>query len=328
MKRLSEPSLSPSLWISLARSLRAQQWTKNLLIFVPLLTSHRIVEPEVAIHGLLMFLAFNLASSAAYIANDLLDREADRQHPQKRLRPFASGDAAVWSGLVAAPILLLAALAISLALPPGALLVLAAYGTLSLCYSLFLKQRVLLDVFALSVLYTLRIVAGHESTGVVYSAWLLSFSMFIFLSLALAKRVSELHNLRDRGLQAADHSESRGERRLDGAIQRERFRFAVGRGYHTGDLEQLNAFGVSSGFIAALVLALYINSSAVVPLYSRPLLLWLLCPMILYWICRIWILASRGEMKEDPIAFAVRDGQTYLIGVVGLAVLVLAARSS
>jgi len=305
MKRLSEPSISPPLWIGLARSLRAQQWTKNLLIFVPLLTSHRIVEREVAIHGLLMFLAFNLASSAAYIANDLLDREADRRHPEKRLRPFASGDAPVWSGLVAAPILLLAALAISLALPLGSLLVLAAYGTLSLCYSLFLKQRVLLDVFTLSVLYTLRIVAGHESTGVVYSAWLLSFSLFIFLSLALAKRVSELHNLRDRGLQAA-----------------------IGRGYHTGDLEQLNAFGVSSGFIAALVLALYINSSAVVPLYSRPLLLWLLCPMILYWICRIWILASRGEMKEDPIAFAVRDGQTYLIGVVGLAVLVLAARSS
>jgi 4-hydroxybenzoate polyprenyltransferase len=304
MKRLSEPSISPPLWISLARSLRAQQWTKNLLIFVPLLTSHRIVEREVAIHGLLMFLAFNLASSAAYVANDLLDREADRQHPEKRFRPFASGDAPVWSGLVAAPILFLAALAITLALPPGAMLVVAAYGALSLCYSLFLKQRVLLDVFTLSVLYTLRIVAGHESTGVVYSAWLLSFSMFIFLSLALAKRVSELHNLRDRGLQAA-----------------------VGRGYHTGDLEQLNAFGVCSGFIAALVLALYINSSAVVPLYSRPLLLWLLCPMILYWICRIWILASRGEMREDPIAFAVHDGQTYLIGVVGLAVLVFAARS-
>jgi hypothetical protein len=143
----------------------------------------------------------------------------------------------------------------------------------------------------------------------------------------LAKRVSELHNLRDRGSQFAGDIESGGKLCLDGDIPRERFRFALGRGYHTGDLEQLNVFGVSSGFIAALVLALYINSSAVVVLYSRPLLLWLLCPMMLYWICRIWILASRGEMKEDPIAFAVHDGQTYLIGAVGLAVLVLATRS-
>jgi 4-hydroxybenzoate polyprenyltransferase len=305
-------TLSPPLWISLLRALRVHQWTKNLLIFVPLLTSHRILERDVAIHGLLMFLAFNLASSAAYIANDLLDREADRLHPEKRQRPFASGDAPVWAGLLAAPILLLAALAIAIALPRGALVVLAAYAALSLCYSLFLKQRVLLDVFTLSVLYTLRIVAGHESTAVAYSAWLLSFSMFIFLSLALAKRVSELHNLRDQGWPSD--------------LPAERFRFAAGRGYHTGDLEQLNAFGVSSGFIAALVLALYINSNAMVVLYDRPLLLWLLCPMMLYWICRIWILASRGEMKEDPISFAVQDGQTYWIGAVGLAVLVLAAR--
>ena len=288
---------------SLVSALRVQQWIKNLLIFVPLLTSHRILEHPLAIHGALMFLAFNLASSAAYIVNDLLDREADRQHPEKRRRPFASG-APVWAGLAAAPVLLLAAAAICLALPSGALVVLAGYTGLSLCYSLFLKQRALLDVFALSVLYTLRIVAGHESTGVVYSAWLLSFSMFIFLSLALVKRVSELRNLRVRGVSAAP-----------------------GRGYQTADLEQLNTFGVGSGFIAALVLALYINSSAVVPLYSRPLLLWLLCPMMLYWICRIWILTWRGEMHEDPIAFAAHDGQTYLIAAAGLAVLVLAARS-
>jgi 4-hydroxybenzoate polyprenyltransferase/phosphoserine phosphatase len=287
------------------RALRFQQWAKNLLVFVPLLTSHRIVEPQLAFQGLLMFLAFSLASSAVYLANDLLDLEADRHHPEKRSRPFASGDAPIWAGLLAVPLLTLAAVAVMSALPRSALLVLAAYVLLSSCYSLYLKQRVLLDVFTLSVLYTLRIVAGHESTGIVYSAWLLSFSMFVFLSLALAKRVSELHNLRGRGGTAA-----------------------AGRGYQTTDLEQLNAFGVSSGFIAALVLALYINSSAVAPLYSRPLLLWLLCPLMLYWICRIWILASRGEMKEDPISFALRDPQTYVIGAMGLAVLVLAARSS
>jgi 4-hydroxybenzoate polyprenyltransferase/phosphoserine phosphatase len=287
------------------RALRVPQWAKNLLIFVPLLTSHRIIEPLVAFRGMLMFVAFSLASSAVYLANDLLDLEADRHHPDKRRRAFASGAAPLWAGLLAVPLLTLAALAVMTALPRSALLVLAAYVALSSCYSLYLKQRVLLDVFVLSVLYTLRIVAGHESTGVAYSAWLLSFSMFLFLSLALAKRVSELHNLRGRGGTAA-----------------------AGRSYQTGDLEQLNAFGVNSGFIAALVLALYINSSAVALLYSRPLLLWVLCPLMLYWICRIWILAWRGEMEEDPISFALHDPQTYAIGAMGLAVLVLAARSS
>ena len=285
-------------------TLRVQQWAKNLLVFVPLIASHLILEPQVFRAGLLMFAAFCLCASSAYVVNDLVDLAADRAHPEKRRRPFASGTLPVAYGLLLAPALAAGGLSIALFLGrPLAMAVLVLYFLVTLGYSFFLKRQPLLDVFTLSGLYTLRIIAGHEATGIVYSPWLLSFSMFLFLSLALNKRVSELGGLR-----------------LRGATE------AAGRGYRAGDRDQLNVFGVVSGFLACLVLALYINSAAVVPLYNRPLLLWLLCPLMLYWICRIWILAHRGLMGEDPIAFAVRDPVTYLIGAAGGAILIFAAK--
>lgn len=290
--------------LGLVRAMRPLQWAKNLLIFVPLVTSHTILRREVAWPAIVMFVAFSLATSGIYIVNDLLDVESDRKHPVKRLRPFAAGDISASTGWIVAVVLFVIGGVIVSTLSSGAIVTLATYVALAALYSLLLKRVVLLDVFTLAVLHTFRIVAGHESSHIAYSPWLLTFAFFLFLSLAWSKRVSELSGLLDRG----EH-------------------FASGRGYHSGDREQLNLFGVCSGLLATLVLALYVNSSAVAPLYTRPLALWLLCPLMLYWICRVWILAARGEMDEDPIAFAVHDPQTYLIGAIGLAVMVFAARS-
>jgi 4-hydroxybenzoate polyprenyltransferase len=188
-------------------------------------------------------------------------------------------------------------------LPTGALIVLGVYCATSIFYSTTLKRRALVDVFTLSLLYTSRIWAGNAATGIAYSPWLLSFSLFLFLSLALSKRVSELHVL------AQNHVER-----------------AAGRGYLAEDALQLTIFGVSSGFVASLVLSLYINSTSVTLLYERPILLWILCPMVLYWICRIWMLAHRGEMNEDPILFTIRDPLTYWLGMAAFVILLVATK--
>lgn len=290
---------APALWRRLASALRIHQWSKNFLIFVPIVTSHRIWDREALVAAGLTFAAFCLCASAVYITNDLLDLEADRRHPLKRLRPFAAGTLPVKAGLILAPILLAAAMVCILPLQPAVAAVLFLYFALTLVYSLYFKRKLLLDVYLLSALYTIRIVAGGAATGIALSPWLLSFAIFLFLSMAFSKRVSELQNLRAAGEQVSP-----------------------GRAYRTSDLEQVNVFGVASGFLAALIFALYINSDMVRSLYRHPEVLWLMCPLMLYWITRVWILSFRGEMHEDPILFAVKDPVTYLVGI--LSVLLLA----
>lgn len=291
-------------WAAAFRSLRVYQWVKNLLVFVPMLTSHNLLNAPMAGRSAIMWLAFSLCASGVYIANDLLDLESDRRHKTKRRRSFASGDLPITWGFALAPVLFLGGFGIAAALlPAGTLVVLACYCAVALYYSTSLKRQPLVDVFTLAMLYTVRIWAGHQATGIAYSPWLLSFALFIFLSLALNKRVSELHRLG-----------------LDGAAQ------AAGRGYRADDALVLSVFGVASGFISTVVLSLYINSAAVVLLYRHPILLWLLCPMFLYWICRIWMMEHRGEMHEDPIWFAIRDRVTYKLAAAAILVLLLATK--
>jgi 4-hydroxybenzoate polyprenyltransferase/phosphoserine phosphatase len=285
---------------ALLKSLRPHQWVKNLIVFVPLLTSHKITEWPLPLDALIGFIAFCCCASATYVLNDLFDLAADRHHPTKRLRPFAAGDLPLPIGLVAFPVLLAAGALLGLQLGLGFLAVLAIYCTLTTSYSWWLKKIALLDVFCLAGLYTLRLIAGHEATGIVFSFWLLVFSMFIFLSLALVKRYLELENARQQG------------------------KAIPGRGYAAGDAPVVATLGASSGFLAVLVLALYVNSPEVRLLYRTPTWLLLICPLLLYWISRVWLMAHRGQMHEDPIVFALKDKVSYLIGLVTLLVLWLA----
>ncbi len=283
------------------RCLRPHQWIKNLIIFVPVLTAHQLGNPAVLTTAALAFAAFCLCASSAYILNDLVDLNADRHHATKKHRPFAAGELPLSVGFIAAPILLAAGLGLAISLSAGFAVVLAGYFIATLGYSLQLKQVAILDVFVLAGLYTLRLVAGHVATGIEFSAWLLMFSMFIFLSLALMKRFQELHSLRQQNQHAVK-----------------------GRGYTAPDLELVTTLGLVSGFIAVLVLALYVNSEQVVTLYARPKLLLLACPLMLYWISRVWFLAHRGQMHDDPTAFAFKDWVSYVIAVLTLAVMWLA----
>jgi len=257
----------------LIRCLRPHQWLKNLLVFVPLIASHRLFDAPSLWQAIQAFLAFCLCASAVYVLNDLVDLQADRLHPTKRNRPFASGALPLPLGLALFPMLFALSLFFALRLPAVSSLVLSAYFLLSTTYSFWLKRKLLLDVFTLASLYTFRLVMGHVSAHVPFSPWLLSFSFFVFLSLAYCKRTAELYRLRHSG----------------GGM-------APGREYHDSDLELLTVFGSASGFAASLVLTLYLNSDAVQQLYRRPMLLWMLFPLLLYWVTRIWILVHRGQM--------------------------------
>lgn len=283
----------------LARALRLYQWSKNLLVFVPLLTAHRFLEPGAAASALLAFLAFSLVASAVYLLNDLSDLEADRRHPTKRRRAIAAGELPIASAIAMMPVLLLGAAAISLLLPWTFAALLVLYVGVNLGYSFFLKRVALVDVFVLAGLYGLRILAGAAAIGVPVSHWLLAFSLFAFLSLALAKRYVEVAHVAAR----------------DGSQ-------VEGRGYAAGDGALLGTLGIVSGYLSVLVFALYITSGEVQVLYGTPVLLWLIGPLLLFWITRIWFLAYRGRLHEDPLLFALRDGASYAIGAAVLAVMV------
>lgn len=296
------------------RAIRLHQWAKNTLIFVPLLLGHAWSLPNVAA-GLVAFLSFGLCASATYIINDLLDLEVDRRHPRKRRRPFAAGDLSAIAGVSAVVVMMAAAFALAFLVPHVILRLpgphgplfphkfvewLALYTVTTLTYSLYLKRTLLLDVFVLSGLYTVRILAGSAATTVPISEWLGAFSVFFFLSLAFVKRFSELENLRERGGAAV-----------------------AGRGYHISDVEQLRAFGTGSMFAAVLVTTLYISSSQSL-LYTHPMRLWLVIPVLLLWLSQVWMLASRGEMHDDPVVWAITSKRSLLLGAV-MAVIVWSA---
>ncbi|MDE3103833.1 MAG: UbiA family prenyltransferase [Acidobacteriota bacterium] len=295
------------------RALRLHQWAKNALLFLPLLLAHTFQRTLLLSAGT-AFLAFGLCASATYIINDLLDVESDRVHPRKRRRPFAAGDLSVQAGVAVLLLFFAASATLALALPrlvrhlaPERVLDgpyhlsfgvwLLVYLATTLAYSLRLKRAVLVDVIVLSGLYTIRILAGGAATGVAISPWLGSFSIFFFLSLAFVKRFAELEALRERG----------------GAI-------ASGRGYHIQDLEQLRSFGTSAGYVSVAVLTLYISNLAAAELYGHTSRLWLLVPILLLWLSRLWMLASRGQLDEDPVVYAVTDRRSLLLGLLVLLV--------
>ncbi|MGV8864883.1 MAG: UbiA family prenyltransferase [Pseudomonas sp.] len=282
------------------KALRPHQWLKNLLVFVPLLAAHRLLETEATLNAVVAFVAFGLCASGVYLLNDLLDLTSDRLHQRKRLRPFAAGDLALLHGILAAPILAFAGLTLAWWCNPTFAAVLGVYYALTLGYSLRLKRIVMVDVILLASLYTIRIIGGAAAIGSDISFWLLAFSMFIFLSLAMLKRYTELLSMLS-----------------DGKTR------ASGRGYAVDDLPLLQTLGGSSGYIAVLVLALYINSQNGMNLYAHPKLLWLLCPLLLYWISRAWIVAHRGNMDDDPIVFAARDITS--LGVLAISAIVIFA---
>ncbi|CAM4009789.1 UbiA family prenyltransferase [Corallococcus sp. ZKHCc1 1396] len=284
------------VWV---RALRVHQWAKNALVFVPLLAAHKATQAGMAPRAVLAFVAFSLCASSVYVLNDLLDLASDRRHPTKSKRPFASGDLPVRAGIVLAPVLLGLAAVVALGtLPLSFAALLGVYWVLTLAYSLRLKQVVMLDVLVLAGLYTVRIFGGALAVGVPTSSWLLMFSTFLFLSLALLKRLSEVRRLR----QSNEVS-------------------AHGRGYLAQDYELVASLGTAAGQVSVLVLALYITSKEVTALYVHPERLWLLCPVMLYWVGRIWVLAHRGLVNEDPLVFALRDRVSYVVGLVAALVL-------
>ena len=252
--------------------------------------------------ALVAWISFSFCASAVYVMNDIIDLAVDRRHPVKRNRPFASGALSVNAGKWIAAVALCASASVAMWLPPMFRLVLLGYFLITFSYSMWLKRVVLLDVFVLAGLYTLRLIAGKTAYHVELSTWLLSFSMFLFLSLGFAKRTSELLHLRSSQAEAAP-----------------------GRGYLVADLEQIKLFGVASGFLASLVLTLYMHSENIHVLYRQPALLWLLFPLLLYWISRVWILTGRGTMNEDPVLFAVQDPATWMIALCSAGILFVAS---
>ncbi len=286
----------------LARALRIHQWLKNLLVFVPLVAAHEVLSGEAFLASLLAFFAFSFTASALYLVNDLADRDADRRHPTKRNRPIAAGELTPRAAIAWSAILLLAGFALAVALAGAFLGVLTLYAVSSLAYSALLKHREILDVLVLAGLYTLRILGGGAATGIPLSFWLLTFSIFLFFGLAVLKRHAELQS-----------SLAEGE---EGAW---------GRGYRVDDVPLLLALGPASGFLAVLVLALYLNSAEVTVLYAQPGLLWLLCPLLLFWISRCWFVSHRGKMHEDPVVFAATDRASLAVAAAGLVVLWVAA---
>lgn len=276
------------------KALRVHQWLKNLLVFVPLLAAHRYSEPRLLLDVLLAFASFCLCASSVYLLNDLLDLRNDRQHARKRSRAFASGRISIQSGLAVFPVLLIAAFGLALwQLPLAFTAGLGVYYGATLAYSLMLKRRMIVDVMTLAGLYTIRIIAGSIPLGIPLSFWLLAFSMFMFLSLALVKRYAELFQASIKG----------GTEKLGG------------RGYFPDDLPMIAALGAGAAYVAVMVLALYINETRTTQLYRNAEAIWLACPLLLTWISRVWMLAHRGQMNEDPLVFAVTDRVSLAIGL-------------
>lgn len=295
----------PTYFKTLIKTLRIHQWAKNLLLFVPLIASHRFMEVPLLLNGLLAFIIFGACASSVYLLNDLLDLPDDRQHPTKCNRPLAAGTFPILHALFMIPVLLLSAFGMAMLLLPIQFVgVLAAYFSLTIAYSIWLKRIVMLDVVTLAILYTVRVVAGAMAMSLVATFWILTFCVFIFLSLAFVKRYTELFDSRKRG-------------------QTEK---ASVRGYHPADCELLASLGGASGYISVLVLALYINDSVSASLYRSPQWMWVSVPMLLFWISRVWLLAHRGKMHDDPVVFALRDPVSRWVGLAFFGVFALATQ--
>jgi 4-hydroxybenzoate polyprenyltransferase len=286
----------PVAWM---RAVRVHQWVKNLLVLLPLFTAHRFTHWPTLRAGLVAFFAFSFVASVIYVINDLLDVQEDRAHSHKKLRPFAAGDLSLRSGLLVVGLLTVLAVATGAMIPPAARAILPLYAGMTVAYSVRIKRLLFADVILLSGFYLIRVLFGGLATGITVSVWLLAFSLFFFLSLALVKRLSELR------LQQADQ-------------------VLPGRAYSQEDLSVIGSLAASCACTSALVLALYINSPDVMALYTRPHLLWAICIALIYWLGRLILISNRGNLYHDPIVFAFRDRASYVAGLL-IALLVFAA---
>jgi 4-hydroxybenzoate polyprenyltransferase len=288
---MTEPAIL--VWL---KAIRVHQWTKNALIFLPVILAHQIFAPGLLALSVGAFIAFSLCASSVYLVNDLFDLASDRAHPRKRNRALAAGSLSVRSGVVASAILFCGAFLLALSVGWRFASVLAAYYVLTLAYSMRLKREAFLDVMTLASLYTLRIIAGSAATNIQLSFWLLAFSVFMFLSLGFVKRYTELDDARQAGKTTA-----------------------AGRGYFAADLPLIMTLGVAAGYCTVVVMALYINSADSQLLYRHNKPLWLICPLLLYWISRIWLMTTRGRMHDDPVLFALQDRASLaVLGLLGV----------
>jgi 4-hydroxybenzoate polyprenyltransferase/phosphoserine phosphatase len=284
------------------KAMRVYQWCKNALVFLPLLASHQFTDKSAILSATIAFFAFSFCASSVYLLNDMLDLDADRRHIRKRNRPFASGKLALSFGVALTCVLLALTATLAMLLPTKFVQVLCLYFALTLAYSFTLKRMMLVDVFSLAALYTARILAGGAAGQIPLSYWLILFSVSIFLSLAMVKRYTELNLILKEGKSAA-----------------------AGRGYLTQDLTILQSFGTAAGYTAALVLALYMNSSDVQVLYHHQSALWALFGLMLFWISRVWMVAFRGQMHDDPIVFALKDKVSLCVIIACFASIVMAS---
>jgi len=285
-------------WRTAFKAMRPWQWAKNLLLAMPIVLAHQVGDAAAWLGVLTAMLAFCLCSSAVYLANDLWDLPSDRRHPRKRRRALAAGEMPLITALALIPALMAVGLALGGLISGQVFWLLALYLFLTSAYSIKIKEIALLDILVLAGLYTLRILAGGPAAGVAISFWLLIFSTFFFLSLAFVKRFTEL-----KALEGND---------------------PAGRGYRQSDQGFLVPAGLASGYLAVLVVALYLNSPKVTALYGHAVWLWLVCPLLVYWISRVWLRAHRGEMHDDPVLFALRDPASYVVGGLALLILILA----
>lgn len=278
---------SQSPWKLLLKQIRPHQWVKNILVFLPALAGHKILNTDIFASCLFAFFGFSLTASFVYVLNDLLDLSSDRSHHTKKNRPFASGQLSLKWGLVLLPLLLLGTVLLSLPLPPTYAGWISTYLILNFAYSFYLKQSVVVDVIILSMMYTLRIFAGSAASDVMISEWLLSFSTLFFFSLACVKRCTEI--LR-----------SKNKITLDG------------RGYRQIDYPMIQSLGVGSGLLSVLIILFYLQSDDVKALYHNTAALWFATPVLLFWISRVWLLANRDEVNDDPVLFAVKDPASWV----------------
>ncbi len=289
----------PSFFDSFIKEIRLYQWIKNILVFIPMIAAQSFEITSFS-KSFIAFIAFNFTASSVYIINDFLDIKADRNHPKKRYRPLASGDLSFSHGSICGFLLLIAGLIFGFILGGSFLKVLLTYFLLTLSYSIFLKKKEIIDIFILSGLYTLRIIAGGAATNLEISFWLLAFSIFIFFSLAAIKREAELIDLIDRGKVKIDN-----------------------RGYKINDLDFIKILSITSGMLSTLVLALYINTPKVLNSYNNIELLWVVCSLFLFWIIRICFKTHRGEMNYDPVIFALKDRISNFIFVIIILLILL-----
>lgn len=288
-------------WLKpLIKAMRPRQWLKNMLVFVPMLAGHALTL-EVLLQALVAFVAFSMCASSAYLLNDALDAPDDRRHPTKHRRPIANGSLPLPVALFGSMSLALGGLLVCGWMAPLLLLAVSTYFVSTLAYSIYLKRLLMIDIVALALLYTMRILGGAAATTIELSFWLLAFSFFIFLSLALLKRYSELYNLEAQGKQKTS-----------------------GRSYTISDKLPIGVMGINSGFIAMLVFMLYFNSNNILKLYPHPHFLMGILPLLVFWLGRLWTLSFRGEVNEDPVLYVSKDRVSLLV-ILACGILMVAA---